>query len=173
MPFELSSAIALLARTPEVLDALLRGLPADWTGADEGPGKWSPFDVLGHLIHGERTDWIPRVEHVLVHGDAVPFSEFDRVAMFEASKGKALEELLDTFRKLRAANLRRLVELGLGPADLEKAGWHPDLGPVTLGQHLATWVAHDLDHLGQIARVLARRHVEDVGPWRRYLRILG
>lgn len=173
MPFDLATALPLLASTPEVLDALLHDLPADWTRANEGSGTWSPFDVVGHFIHGERTDWMPRVEHLLAHGEAVAFPVFDRFAQLEASRGKELTELLATFRELRGTSLRRLAELDLGPEDLERCGRHPELGRVTLGQHLATWVVHDLDHLGQVARVLASRHADDVGPWRRYLRILG
>src|SRR5262249_20306527 len=142
-----------------------------WTHGTEGPGTWSPFDIIGHLIHGERTDWIPRVEHLLAHGDTVPFPVFDRAAQFEASNGKALAELLDTFRDLRRASLERLGTLQLTDADLERTGRHPDLGRVTLSQHLATWAAHDLDHLAQIARVMGRQYAEAVGPWQRYLRI--
>jgi len=152
---------------------LLLGLPARWIEADEGPGTWSPFDVVGHLIHGERTDWIPRVEHILEHGDAVPFPPFDREAMFAASKGVPLGELLDTFARLRAENLDRLTAMRLTDADLGRRGRHPDLGAVTLGQHLSTWVAHDLSHIAQVARVMARQYADAVGPWRAYLSILG
>jgi hypothetical protein len=171
--FELSTALPLLARTPVVLDGLLRDLPAGWASATEGPDTWSPFDVLGHLIQGERTDWIPRVEHLLAHGEAVAFRPFDRFAQFETSRGKDLPELLDTFRALRASSIGRLRALGLTPTDLGRTGRHPELGTVTLGQHLATWVAHDLDHVVQVARVMGRQYTEAVGPWRRYLRILG
>ena len=170
--YSIEAAVPVLSRTPAVLDALLRDLPPGWTGANEGPDTWSPFDVVGHLIHGERTDWMPRVEHLLRHGEAIPFPVFDRVAMFEASKGKSLPELLDTFRSLRTESLRRLEALHLTPAELGKTGTHPDLGRVTLGQHLATWVAHDMDHLVQIARVMGRQYTEAAGPWRKYLRIL-
>ena len=163
---------ALLARTPGALEALLRGLPDDWIGANEGGETWSPFDVVGHLIHGERTDWIPRVDHILTHGDSVPFPPFDRTAMFAASKGKSLEELLELFMLLRAESLHRLAGFGLKPADLARRGLHPALGPVTLGQHLASWVVHDLDHVVQIARVMARQYTGAVGPWHQYLRVL-
>ncbi len=173
MDFTLDLAIPVLERTPRVLHALLDDLPEPWWSATEGPDTWSAFDVVGHLIHGERTDWMPRVEHLLAHGEAITFTPFDRFAQFEASKGKTLAELLDTFTTLRAENLRRLRALGLGPADFRKTGRHPEFGRVTLGQHLSTWVAHDLDHLMQIERVMARQYEEAVGPWRQYLRIIG
>lgn len=173
MDFDLQTAVPVLARTPEVLDVLLRDLPSDWVSQTEGPGTWSPYDVVGHLIHGERTDWMPRADHLLAHGENVPFPVFDRFAQFEASKGKSLPELLDTFRALRADSLRRLTALRLTTADLASTGQHPEFGRVTLGQHLATWVAHDLDHLVQIARVMGRQSTEAVGPWRQYLRIMG
>jgi DinB family protein len=171
--FELNNAIPILARTPKVLDSLLRDLSPAWATAAEGAGTWTPFDVLGHLVHGERTDWIPRTEHLLAHGEAVPFVPFDRFAQFEASKGKTLPELLDTFAELRAQNLRRLADLRLTPTDLQRTGRHPELGRVTLAQHLATWVAHDLDHIVQVARVMGRQYTEAVGPWRQLLRIVG
>lgn len=170
--FDPAEALPILRRTPGVLRTLLDGIPEPWVHATEGPETWSPFDVVGHLIHGERTDWIPRVQHILTHGDRLPFPVFDRFAQFEASKGKALPGLLDTFAELRAANLERFATLGLTPADLDRTGLHPALGAVTLGQHLATWVAHDLGHLAQVARVMARRYREAVGPWREYLPIL-
>lgn len=173
MDFQFDDALPVLRRTPAVLRTLLLDLPDSWIESTEGPGTWSPFDVIGHLIHGERTDWIPRVEHMLRHGDAVPFPAFDREAMFAASEGLSLPELLDTFGRLRTGNLDRLVELGLTDADLVRRGMHPELGEVTLGQHLATWVAHDLSHVGQVARVMARQYSTSVGPWRAYLSILG
>ena len=139
----------------------------------EGPNTWSPFDVVGHLIHGERTDWMPRVEHLLRHGDAVPFPPFDREAMFAASQGRSLGELLDTFARLRSQSLERLEALGLSDADLSRCGRHPEFGVVTLGQHLSTWVAHDLGHISQIVRVMARQYTDAVGPWRMYLSILN
>ncbi len=173
MDFRFADALPILGRTPNVLRELLSGLPAAWTGATEGAGSWSPYDVVGHLIHGERTDWLPRVEHLLRHGEAVPFPSFDREAMFAASQGRSLAELLDTFARLRGESLARLAALGLSDADLARRGLHPELGVVTLGQHLATWVAHDLGHLGQIVRVMARQYSAAVGPWRKYLSILG
>lgn len=171
--FVLEEAFAALARTPRVLDRLLRGLPDGWSVAHEGAGTWSPFDVVGHLIHGERTDWVPRVEHILRHGDAIPFPPFDREAMFAASQGRSLAELLDTFRRLRTGNVARLEALGLTEADLARRGRHPEFGVVTMGQHLATWVAHDLSHVSQVVRVMARQYSTAVGPWRAYLSILG
>ena len=173
MEFRYDDALPVLRRTPTVLRALLLDLPVPWIEATEGPGAWSPFDVVGHLIHGDRTDWLPRVEHILRHGDAVPFPAFDREAMFAASKGLSLSELLDTFGRSRTENLDRLVALGLTDADLARRGRHPEFGVVTLGQHLATWVAHDLSHIGQVVRVMARQYSTAVGPWRAYLPILG
>ncbi len=173
MDFRFDDALPILTRTPVVVRGLLAGLPDRWTDAVEGPETWSPFDVVGHLIHGERTDWMPRVEHILRHGDAVPFPSFDREAMFDASKGRSLAELLDTFEQLRRASLARLQALALTEADLERRARHPELGTVTLRQHLSTWVAHDLGHLSQIVRVMARQYTEAVGPWRAYLSILG
>jgi hypothetical protein len=170
--FRFDEALPVLRRTPHVLRELLRDLPPAWIEATEGPGTWSPFDVVGHLIHGERTDWLPRIEHLLRHGEAVPFPSFDREAMFEASRGRSLGELLDTFERLRAESLARLAALSLADADLARRGRHPELGVVTLGQHLSTWVAHDLDHLSQTVRVMANRYGETVGPWRVYLSIL-
>jgi hypothetical protein len=171
--FRFEDALPVLRSTPATLRALLAGLPERWTRATEGAGTWSPFDVVGHLIHGERTDWMPRVEHLLAHGDAVAFPPFDREAMFQASRGRTLAELLDEFATLRAANLERLQALALTPADLSRRGRHPEFGVVTLGQHLATWVAHDLSHIGQVVRVMGRQYSEAVGPWIAYLPMLG
>jgi hypothetical protein len=171
--YRFNDALPVLRRTPTVLRDLLLDLPGPWTEATEGPGTWSPFDVVGHLIHGERTDWVPRVEHMLRHGDAVPFPPFDRDAMFAASRGASLSELLDTFGRLRTENLNRLAALGLSDADLARRGRHPEFGVVTMGQHLATWVAHDLSHVAQVVRVMARQYSEAVGPWQVYLSILA
>jgi hypothetical protein len=172
MDFDLDRALPVLERTPRVLRELLAGLPEGWTAGTEGPGTWSPFDVVGHLVHGERTDWMPRVEIILREGETRPFPPFDRVAMFESSRGKALDELLDEFAALRAANLVRLRGLALGPEELARGGRHPEFGRVRLGQHLATWVAHDLSHIGQIVRVMGRQYAEAVGPWIAYLPML-
>lgn len=172
-PFAIEDATDLLARTPSTINALLRGLPASWTHAHEGGETWSPFDVVGHLIHGEQTDWIPRVKIILTHGETHAFEKFDRLAQFTASSGRTLPDLLDDFAKLRDDNLRELSSLGLTDADLARTGRHPELGVVTLRQLLATWVAHDLDHVVQISRVLARQYSDEVGPWRAYLRVIS
>jgi len=173
MDFLLDEALPVLRRTPGVLRALLAGLPDQWVRATEGQGTWSPFDIVGHLIHGERTDWMPRVEHLLRLGEAVPFPPFDREAMFRLSQGSSLATLLDTLTELRRDSVERLVGLRLGAGDLERTGLHPELGVVTLRQHLATWTAHDLGHVAQIVRVMARQYTDAVGPWRRYLPIVG
>ncbi|MEZ5319231.1 MAG: DinB family protein [Vicinamibacterales bacterium] len=173
MEFRFDEAIPVLRRTPAVLRALLANLPDGWISATEGPGTWSPFDVVGHLIHGERTDWIPRVEHLLAHGDAVTFPVFEREAMFATSRDETLGDRLDTFDRVRAESLTRLGALALTDADLARTGRHPEFGVVTLGQHLATWVAHDLGHVNQVVRVMARRYSDAVGPWRAYLSIIG
>jgi hypothetical protein len=170
--FALEEALPILRHTPAVLRALLWDLPQSWTGGTEGPDTWSPFDIVGHLIHGERTDWIPRTEILLAHGEGRAFTPFDRFAQFEASRGKSLHELLDTFAELRAANLVRLESLDLNTEDLQRRGLHPELGPVTLEELLATWVAHDLSHIAQIARVMGRQYTDAVGPWRAYLPML-
>lgn len=172
-PFEMDEAVAILARTPATLDALLRGLPDGWTAAHEGGETWSPFDVVGHLIHGERTDWVPRARIILEHGEAKAFDTFDRFAQFAASEGRTLASLLDEFALLRQGNLRELAAMRLTEADLDRRGRHPGLGVVMLRQLLATWVAHDLDHVAQISRVLARQYSDEVGPWRAYLRIIS
>jgi hypothetical protein len=170
--FTLDHALLVLRRTPDVVRALLWDIPNSWAKATEGPGTWSPFDIVGHLIHGEHTDWIARTEVLLAHGETCPFTPFDRFAQFEASRGKTLHELLDTFTNLRNANLVRLESLGLTPEDLGRRGMHPELGPVTLEALLATWVAHDLSHIAQIARVMGRQYTDAVGPWRAYLPML-
>jgi hypothetical protein len=172
-PFSLTEATAILSRTPAAVDALLRGLPPDWTAGNEGPDTWSPYDIVGHLIHGDRTDWIPRARIILAHGAARPFDTFDRFAQFEAFKDRALDSLLDEFAAVRAESLRQLASLKLVEADLDRRGSHPQLGEVTLGQLLATWTAHDLDHVVQISRVMARQYSDAVGPWRQYLRIIN
>jgi hypothetical protein len=164
---------AILSRTPKTLDALLRGLPDGWIAGNEGGVTWSPFDVIGHLIHGERTDWVPRARIILEHGEARAFDKFNRVAQFEESKGRTLGSLLDEFAALRQQSLRDLEGLQVSDADLDRRGRHPELGIVTLRQLLSTWVSHDLDHVVQIARVLARQYSDEVGPWRAYLRIIS
>ena len=171
-PFVLADAVTLLANTPGTLDAMLRTLPEDWLAAHEGGETWSPHDVLGHLIHGERTDWLPRARIILEHGESRAFEPYDRLAQF-AEAPAALPAMLDTFATLRARNLRDLEAFQITPEDLERRGRHPDFGPVTLSQLLATWVAHDLDHVIQIARVLANQYADAVGPWERYLRVIS
>jgi hypothetical protein len=169
--FDLREAVAILERTPAVLSTLLGGLPEPLVRATEGPGTWSPFDVVGHLIHGEKTDWIPRARHILA-GSTEPFEPFDREAQFAASAGRSLADLLDELAALRRNSLETLAELRIGDGDLSRVGLHPELGAVTLGQLLATWVVHDLDHIGQVARTLAKHHADYVGPWSAYLSIL-
>jgi hypothetical protein len=173
MEFDLAKAVPVLTRTPGVLEALLRDLSGEWITGTEGPETWSPFDVVGHLIQGDRTDWMPRVEQLLQFGETTPFHAFDRFAQFEASRGKTMPQLLDEFRQLRVASLGRLAALDLTAADFERTGKHPAFGRVTLSELLATWVAHDLDHIAQIARVMGRQYTDAVGPWREYLRIIG
>ena len=172
-PLVIEEAVAILTRTPATLDALLRGLPEAWITAREGVDTWSPFDVIGHLIHGERTDWIPRARIILEQGETRAFDKFDRFAQFANSEGRALGSLLDEFATLRQANLHALAALGLTEHDLDRRGQHPELGVVTLRQLLATWVAHDLDHVVQISRVIAQQYTDQVGPWRAYLRIIS
>jgi uncharacterized damage-inducible protein DinB len=172
MRFELATGVVVLERTPVTLRTLLAGLPDDWTTATEGPETWSAYDVVGHLIHGERTDWIARAEIILAQGANRRFTPFDRFAQFHESQGKTLVQLLDQFAQLRATNLNILVGWKLTEAQLAFEGEHPELGPVTLRNLLATWVAHDLNHLGQIARVMAKQYRDAVGPWRQYLPIM-
>jgi uncharacterized damage-inducible protein DinB len=173
MNFSFDDALPVLRTTPAVLRAWLQDLPDSWIRANEGAETWSPFDIVGHLIHGERTDWMDRVDIILAHGESRPFTPFDRFAQFEASRGQSLRQLLDTFAELRAANLVRLESLDLHGKDLGRRGRHPELGLVTLGQLLATWVAHDLNHLGQVARVMGRQYTDAVGPWVEYLPLLA
>lgn len=151
---------------------LLHDLPEPWLKSNEGGNTWSPFDVVGHLIHAERADWIPRASIILEHGESRPFDPFDRFAQFEESKGKTMAELLKTFAELRQGSLEALAQMRLTEEQLALAGTHPAFGRVTLGQLLATWVVHDLDHIGQIARVLAKQYTHEVGPWIEYLSIL-
>lgn len=172
MQHNLQDTIALLGRTPATLDALLRGLPESWTLRDEGEKTWSAFDIIGHLIHGERTDWMPRAKVILQFGESKPFEPFDRLAQQRESQGKSLAQLLDEFARLRSENLNELRELNLVPETLARCGQHPALGVVTLSQLLATWAAHDLTHLHQISRVMAHQYREAVGPWSVYLGVL-
>ena len=172
MPFNLDTTTALLARTPAALDALLRDLPDSWTLRNEGENTWTALDVVGHLNHGEHTDWIPRVKRILESGENRPFDPFDRFAQFRESEGQTLAQLLDEFARLRAANLVQLRALDLQPADFTLRGRHPALGPVTLSELLATWAAHDLTHLHQISRIMAHQYRDAVGPWSKFLGVL-
>ena len=173
MEFQLNHAKEILRRTPATLNSLLRHLPEEWTLANEGPESWSPFDVVGHLIHGEEADWIPRAKVILEYGESRAFEPFDRFAMLDNSRGKSLGDLLDRFEWLRAESLKELEGMNLGPEMLGKRGRHPELGAVTLSQLLSTWVVHDLGHVGQIVRVMAKQYSEAVGAWRAYLSILS
>ena len=170
MPFYLPDAVALLTRTPATHDTLHRNLPDTWTHATEGPNTWNPIDTIGHLVEGERTDWIPRLKIILDHSDSRPFDPFDRFA--QSKHPKPLDELLDEFAHLRKQNLATLTAFNLQPEDLNRRGRHPALGTVTLSQLLATWTVHDLTHLHQLTRTLAHQYREDVGPWSAYLGVL-
>lgn len=172
MEFKLEEAMEILGRTPETLQSLLGGLPGNWVVNNEGADSWSPFDVLGHLIHAEEEDWIPRARIILEDGQSRPFETFNRTAMFEKSKGKSTAELLEEFRLLREKNLESLRQINLSTEQLSMKGTHPALGQVTLEQLLATWVVHDLSHIGQIVRVMCRQYEAEVGPWKDYLPIL-
>lgn len=171
--FVLADAEAQLAATPALLSAWLRPLPPSWLESNEGGETWSVFDVVGHLVHGERTDWVPRLRRIMEHGEDKPFEPFDRFAQFEASRGKSVAQLLDEFSQARTASLDSLREYQLSERDLDRRGKHPELGSVTVRELVATWVAHDLDHVVQIARVLAYRFSNTVGPWRAYLRVVS
>ncbi len=172
MSFNLEQAIEILERTPEILKIYLSGLSDDWIFANEGNDSWNTFDIMGHLIHGEHTDWITRMHLILEEGPSKTFEPFDRFAQFNNSKGKSITELIETFDVLRKKNVNYLRSLQLSNADFEKEGIHPDLGVVSLRELLATWVTHDLGHLAQICRVMAKRYTEDVGPWFDYISIL-
>jgi hypothetical protein len=169
---ELNEAIALLSRTPRVLDAMLRGQLDSWTRTTEGPDTWSAHTIVGHLIHGEREDWIPRLHRILSKGETRGFDPFDREAQFRDRQMRTVDQLLDEFAQLRAENLAELQRLELKEADFERRGKHPAFGVVTLSQLLATWTVHDLTHLHQLSRVLARRYEQAVGPWKAYLGVL-
>jgi len=173
MEFQLDQAIDILSRTPATLNGLLRGVPDGWTMGNEGSNTWSPYDVLGHLIHGEETDWIPRARIILEHGESQAFEPFDRFAQFEKSKGKSAGELLDEFETLRKRNLIALEEMKITSDQLARRGTHPELGRVTLGELLAAWVVHDLSHIAQAVRVMCKQYSDAVGPWKEYLPILA
>ncbi len=171
MQFDLATATEVLERTPRTLEQMLGGLSPAWTDATEGPGTWSPYVVVGHLIHGERTDWIPRARIILAQGEQRRFAPYDRLAQFRDSEGKSLAELLAEFARLRAENLETLASWRLGEEQLALEGEHPEFGAVTLRQLLATWVAHDLGHVVQVARVMAKQYEDAIGPWRAYLSV--
>jgi hypothetical protein len=172
MEHNLEHTISLLARTPAAMNALLRDLPDEWILTNEGEKTWSAYDVVGHLIHGERTDWMPRARRILEFGETRAFDPFDRLAQERESRGMSLGELLDEFARLRAGSLDELRGLKLRPADFERRGKHPALGVVTLSQLLATWAVHDLTHLHQISRIMADQYRAAVGPWSAYLGVL-
>jgi DinB superfamily len=172
MEHNLQNSIALLTRTPVALNTLLRDLPEEWTFRNEGENTWNVFEIVGHLIHGERTDWMARTRIILQFGETKPFDRFDRWAQQRESAGKSLPQLLDDFAQLRSLNLTELSALKLKPEDLEKRGKHPALGTVTLSELLATWAAHDLTHLHQISRVMAYQYRASVGPWVKFLGVL-
>lgn len=172
MKHNLEHTTSLLSRTPAALNALLRDLPEAWTLRNEGEQTWSPFDVLGHLIHGERTDWMPRVKMILEFGERRVFEPFDRWAQERESQGKSLGQLLDEFAQLRTDNLQELRALNLQPADLDRRGRHPALGVVTMSELLSAWAGHDLTHLHQISRTMAYQYREAVGPWSKFLGVM-
>ena len=171
--FSLDSSVEILKRTPYVLNALLNYLSDEWTNCDEGRDTWSAFDVVGHLVHGEKTDWIPRAKIIL--DDSIgnkKFEPFDRFAQYRDSRGKTMQQLLKEFELLREQNLKTLESFKLSDADLKKKGIHPEFGKVTLEQLIATWAVHDLNHLNQVSRVMAKRYTRETGPWRAYLGVL-
>ena len=172
MEYQYEQAVAILRRTPATLTALLGGLPEAWTRSTEGPDTWSAYDIVGHLLHGEEGDWMGRARIILEQGEQRPFDSVNRTAMFDKYQGYSLDQLLAAFAQARAKNLAALSELDITPEKIGLKGTHPALGTVTLGQLLAAWVVHDLNHIGQIVEVLARQYAEAVGPWRAYLAIL-
>jgi hypothetical protein len=171
--FRLDEAMEILRRTPGTASAMLGGLSDEWTAGGEDEENWAAFDIVGHLIHGEETDWMPRAEIILAQGENRTFAPFDRLAQFDKSRGKTLEELLGEFKKLRTENLERLASWNLSDKQLELKGTHPELGEVTLAQLLATWAVHDLNHVDQISRRLASKYSDAVGPWKAYLSVLA
>ena len=173
MNFQINHSIEILKQTPATLNSLLGNLSEEWVQQNEGPDTWSPFDVLGHFIHGEETDWIPRLKIILEHGESKPFASFDRFAFFEKSKGKNIYDLLEIFAKLREENLEILTNLNLGLKEFSLKGTHPELGPVTIEQLIATWAIHDLGYICQIVRTMAKQYKDAVGPWKAYVSILN
>jgi hypothetical protein len=173
MDFKITQAIEILSQTPLTIKSLLSNLSNDWVYASVGENSWNAFDIIGHYIHGEQTDWIPRAKIILAQGESVTFESFDRFAQFEISKGKTLSELLETFADLRQQNLETLKSWNLTDEQLKLKGIHPELGEVTLEQLLATWAVHDLTHIRHISIVLAKQYAENVGVWKEYLTILN
>ncbi len=173
MQFDLNKSLGLLQRTPDVLKTLLKDLPEDWTMPNEGGKSWSPYDVVGHLIHGEKTDWIDRIKIIVFEGPTKTFAPFDRFAQFKDSQGKTLNQLLKEFKTLRQTNLKTLEGFKITKKMLDKTAMHPSLGQVTLRNLLATWTAHDLNHIYQIVRVMAKNYKNEVGPWVQYLRLMN
>jgi DinB family protein len=173
MKFDLNKSIEILEKTPGVIRNLLTGLSEDWIINNEGPETFSPYDVVGHLIHGEKTDWPGRVQMILDHGISKTFVPYERFAMFEESKGKSLEDLLNEFDAIRKKNVAWLKSLRLTEADFDKRGVHPKFGEVTLRQLMSTWVIHDLTHMSQITRVMAKQYKSEMGPWLEYFRIMN
>ncbi len=172
MDFTIKKSIEILERTPDVLDTMLRNISVDWTKNNEGEDTWSVYDIIGHLIHGEKTDWIPRTEIILSDKPDKTFVPFDRFAQFKESQGKSLKQLLTEFKRLRKKNIRLLLSKKITDKNLEEKGIHPAFGEVTLSQLLSTWVVHDLNHIAQISRVMAKQYKAEVGPWVEYLKIL-
>jgi hypothetical protein len=172
MEYQFDQAVEVLRRTPGTLRALLAGLPDEWTRGTAGESTWSPYDVVGHLLHGEETDWMARARIILEHGEGHPFDKFKRTAMFDKYEGYPLERLLDAFEQARTQNLEALKGLGITPDKLALKGTHPALGTVTLSNLLSTWVVHDLNHIGQIVEGMSHQYAEAVGPWKAYLNIL-
>lgn len=173
MKFDLSKSMSVLERTPAVIRQLLEGQAEDWTHRNEGDQTWSAFDVVGHLVHGEKTDWMPRLHIILSDSENKTFEPYDRFAQFEMSMGKSLDTLLDEFERLRKDNLKTLCGKELTSSQLSKKGMHPELGEISLKEMLAAWVVHDLGHIAQIARVMAKQYKAEVGPWPKYLTILN
>lgn len=172
MNFQIATAVEVLSATPSTLKIMLGGLSDAWVGGNDRD-QWQPVDVVGHLIHGEETDWIPRAKIILEQGTDRTFQPFDRFAQFQRFEGKTLTELLDEFARQRAASIQQLLSWNLGPEQLRLEGMHPELGTVTLEQLLATWVVHDLNHVSQIAKALSQKYSDEVGPWRAYLSVLN
>lgn len=172
MEFDFATAIPLLERTPAALEALVVGLPSAWTEVNEGSDTWTVHEVVAHLIHAEHDDWVPRARHLLQWGTSRPFPPFDRTVGFEAARARPLADLVAEFARCRRESLDALAALRLTRTELAREGRHPEFGVVTLSQHLATWVAHDLTHISQIVRVMAVQYRDAVGPWSRYLRIV-